>query len=75
MAYLTRAKHKVNACGVSKVVSVGIVSSHKTRQARQVVIGTDWAQSDMLANLDVKPATRQHRESSSLSSERRPNWL
>jgi hypothetical protein len=29
--YLTRSKQEVDACGVPKMISVGIVSSHETR--------------------------------------------
>ena len=71
---LTRSKQKVDARGVPKVVFVGIVSSHETGQARQVVIRADWAESDMLADLDVKPAAHQHRKTSSVGTERGPNW-
>ena len=57
------------------MVFAGIVSSHETGQARLVVIRLHWAESDMLADLDVKPATYQHRTTSSLGSERRINRL
>ena len=57
------------------MVLVGIVSSHETGQACQVVIYTDWAQSHMLADLDIKSAAYQHPKTSSLGSERRVNWL
>jgi hypothetical protein len=57
------------------MILVGILSSKEGRQARKVVIGVDWAQRDMLAHLDVKPATYQHRKTGSLGSERGINWL
>jgi hypothetical protein len=57
------------------VIPVGIISGHEAGQARQVVIRTDWAESDMLGDLDVKPDTGNHRKPSSLSFEIRLKWL